>query len=63
MLGLDFAQTGGARDGVEHRYELQVRIPAKGRLPFKGLFYGRGLTSLSGQVSPNFHVGPKSDTR
>ena len=26
MLGLDFAQTGGARDGVEHRYELQVRF-------------------------------------
>ena len=29
MLGLDFAQTGSARDGVEHRYRATVRIPAK----------------------------------
>src|SRR5205814_5476035 len=27
-----FAQTGSARDGVEHRYRATVRIPAKGRL-------------------------------
>ena len=26
MLGLDFARTGSARDGGEHRYELQVRF-------------------------------------
>ena len=40
MLGLDFAQTASARDGVEHRYRATVRIPAKGRLRLmKGLFY------------------------
>ncbi len=29
MLGLDFAQTGSARDGVEHRYRAKARIPVK----------------------------------
>ena len=63
MLGLDFAQTGGARDGVEHRYELQVRFLQNDGLFNERPFLQRALTSLSRQASPNFHVGPRPDTR